>query len=96
MNYRLEVPLLGIGGPVTYKNSRLPDVLAGIEATDIVLETDAPWLPPVPYRGQRNEPAYLKYTAMKVAQVLGLELSELMKVTNNNFDLIFLRESASE
>ena len=50
--------LLGIGGPVTYKNSTLPDLVRLAGCDRLLLETDAPWLPPVPHRGRRNEPAF--------------------------------------
>ncbi len=65
--------LLGIGGPVTYKNGRLPGVLAaaGVTPDDVLLETDAPWLPPVPFRGKRNEPAYLAHTCEKPGRGAG-------------------------
>jgi len=78
--------LLGIGGPVTYRNSRLPKVLAACRPEDLVLETDAPWLPPVPYRGQRNEPAYLTHTAAAVGALYDLSSDQLADVTNANFD----------
>ncbi len=78
--------LLGIGGPVTYKNSRLPEVLADLRPENLVLETDAPWLPPVPHRGKRNESAYLVRTAAKVAGIFGVELTELAAVTSANYD----------
>lgn len=87
--------LLGIGGPVTYRNSRLPDILAAVRADDIILETDAPWLPPVPHRGQRNEPAHLLHTARKVAEVMRLDLDELKSATNKNFDRVFLGKDRS-
>jgi len=63
---------LGIGGPVTYRNSALPDLLRGASPDDLLLETDAPWLPPHPHRGRRNEPAWLPLTAAAVAQACGL------------------------
>jgi TatD DNase family protein len=83
--------LLGIGGPVTYKRSHLPDTLveAGVTAQDVLLETDAPWLPPVPHRGQRNEPAYLIETCRRLASVLGLEPAALAARTTENFARLF-------
>ena len=78
--------LLGIGGPVTYKNSRLPSVLKNCTPEDLVLETDAPWLPPVPYRGKRNEPAYLVHTAETVATLYGMSPEAMADVANANFD----------
>ncbi|NDV82422.1 TatD family hydrolase [Bacteroides sp. 51] len=61
--------LLGINGVVTFKNSVLPETLKSVSLERIVLETDAPYLTPVPYRGKRNESAHLKYTLMKVADI---------------------------
>lgn len=61
--------LLGINGVVTFKNSVLPESLKSVPIERIVLETDAPYLTPVPYRGKRNESAHLKYTLMKVADI---------------------------
>lgn len=83
--------LLGIGGPVTYKNSKLPAVLqeAGVTVRDVLLETDAPWLPPVPHRGQRNESAYLRHTCEKLAAVLGCTPDELVAATNTNVARLF-------
>jgi TatD DNase family protein len=63
---------LGIGGPVTYRSSALPDLLRSVPPDELLLETDAPWLPPHPQRGRRNEPAWLSLTAVAVAQVCGL------------------------
>jgi TatD DNase family protein len=81
--------LFGIGGVVTYKKSDLPEVLKTISPERIVLETDAPYLPPVPYRGKRNESAYLLHTAEKVAEVYGMPLSELEAITTANAGRIF-------
>jgi len=84
--------LLGIGGPVTYKNSNLAEmvVLAGCDL--IVLETDAPWLPPVPFRGKRNESAYLAHTRARVAETLGLSEDEVDRQTTANFRRLFFGE----
>ncbi len=81
--------LLGIGGPVTYKKSHLPELvpLAGVE--HILLETDAPWLPPVPHRGQRNESAYMEHTLNKVATLLELTPEEVARQTTASFARIF-------
>ena len=81
--------LLGIGGVVTYKNAGLDKVLSEIGIEHLVLETDAPYLAPVPYRGKRNEPAYLLEIAEKVAQVTGLEKSEVAAVTTENARKLF-------
>jgi len=81
--------LVGIGGVVTYKKSDLPEVLKTISPDRIVLETDAPYLPPTPFRGKRNESAYLLHTAEKVAEIYGLPLSELQKITTANAIKLF-------
>lgn len=82
---------LGIGGPVTYKNSHLPQLLAHCSPDDLLLESDAPWLPPVPHRGRRNEPAYVKLTAMKVAEIYDITLEQLAQRTNASFTALFHR-----
>jgi len=83
--------LLGIGGPLTYKNSRLPAVLneAAVTADDLLLETDAPWLPPVPYRGKRNESAYLGLVLTQLATVLGMDADEVSAGTDAAFSRLF-------
>ena len=86
--------LLGIGGPVTYKNSRLPELVALAGVDMILLETDAPWLPPVPYRGQRNEPAYLAHTLEKVAEILGMDIAEVDRITTESFFRLFSQPGA--
>jgi TatD DNase family protein len=80
---------LGIGGVITYKNSQLPEVLKHVELSQIVLETDAPWLTPVPNRGKRNECSYLLYTAQKVAEIYGVSTEEIAAVTTLNALKIF-------
>lgn len=79
----------GIGGVITYKKSELPEVIAHIPADKLLLETDAPYLPPVPYRGKRNESAYLVHTAEKIADVLGMPLNRLRGLTTENANRIF-------
>lgn len=81
--------LLGIGGPVTYKNSRLPDLVLRAGVDMILLETDAPWLPPVPHRGRRNEPAFLAHTLARVAEILELEPAEVDRRTTASFHRLF-------
>ena len=74
--------VLGIGGVLTFRKCRLPDVLAAVVPLDcIVLETDAPYLAPVPYRGRRNEPAYLVHVVDKLAEIYGLDAAEVARVT---------------
>jgi TatD DNase family protein len=80
---------LGIGGVVTFKNAGLDKVLEQISLNDIVLETDAPYLAPVPFRGKRNEPSYILEIARKVAQVKNQPIDEVSRVTSLNAEFIF-------
>jgi TatD DNase family protein len=80
---------LGIGGVVTYKKSTLPDVVAAISLEHIVLETDAPYLAPVPYRGKRNESSYIPIIAQKVAEIKQISIEEVARITNENSNKIF-------
>jgi TatD DNase family protein len=80
---------MGIGGTVTYKNSKLPAVIKNIGLQNIVLETDAPYLPPVPYRGKRNESSYIVYVANKLAEVTGLRVEEVAQITTANALTLF-------
>lgn len=75
---------LGIGGVVTYKKSELPEVLAKIDLKHLILETDSPFLPPVPYRGKRNESSYILHVAEKLADIYGVSLKEIEEVTTQN------------
>lgn len=81
--------LIGIGGPVTYRNSRVPEAVAAAGLDLLLLETDAPWLPPVPHRGQRNEPAYLAHTCEFVADVLAVPARDVAEATTRNFHRLF-------
>ena len=81
--------LLGIGGVVTYKKSELPEVLKTVPLDRVVLETDAPYLPPAPFRGKRNESAYLLHTAEKVADIYGVSMHELQRITSGNATDLF-------
>lgn len=81
--------LLGIGGVVTYKNAGLAQVLEAIPLEHMVLETDAPYLSPVPYRGKRNESSYLVSIAQKVAEIKNVSLDEVATVTTRNAEKIF-------
>ena len=80
---------LGIGGVLTYKNSTLPSVLREIPLEHIVLETDAPYLAPAPFRGKRNEPAYLRYVVEKLAEVKGVSVEDVAAVTTANAQKLF-------
>ena len=75
---------LGINGVITFKNSKLSDTILSTDINSIVLETDAPYLAPVPYRGKRNEPVYIWKTAEKVADTYGLTLDETVELTRKN------------
>lgn len=75
---------LGIGGVLTYKKSMLPEVIQNIPLDFLLLETDSPYLPPVPYRGKRNESSYLTETALQLAAIKQIPLSELAAITTNN------------
>lgn len=88
--------LLGIGGIVTYKNSGLDRVVREVDLSRIVLETDAPFLPPVPKRGMRNEPAFLKYIAEKVAEIKSVACSEVAEITTANALELFRINSQHE
>lgn len=80
---------LGIGGVATFKKSDLPEVLPEIGLNRIVLETDSPYLAPVPYRGKRNESSYLIHIAEKLADVFKLPLEEIARRTTANSRMIF-------
>ncbi len=80
---------LGIGGVITYKNAGLPTALEQIDAQWLVLETDAPYLSPVPYRGKRNESAYLQHIIERLAEVKQLSVTELAAITTFNAQKIF-------
>lgn len=75
---------LGIGGVVTFKKSALPEVLADIGLEHLLLETDAPYLAPVPYRGKRNESAYIPLIAEKIAAIKRLPVEEVARITSGN------------
>ena len=81
--------LLGIGGVVTYKKSGLDETLKHIDLKHIVLETDAPYLTPVPFRGKRNESSYLELIATKVAEIKNVSLEEVKTITTSNAEKLF-------
>ena len=80
---------LGLGGVTTYKNCGVKDYLPNLPLDRIVLETDAPYLAPVPCRGKRNEPAFLVHTAQKIADVLQMPLEDFAVVTTANVKNLF-------
>lgn len=80
---------LGIGGVLTFKNSeRLKDVVRDIDISDLLLETDSPYMTPVPFRGKRNEPYNIIYVAEKISEIKGIDLDTVLEITRkNSFDL---------
>lgn len=80
---------IGIGGVVTYKNTNLRETLKNIPLERIVLETDAPYLSPVPYRGKRNEPSYLKEVVMTLSQIYGFSVKQICMQTSANAIEVF-------
>lgn len=81
--------LLGIGGVVTYKNSGLAETVAQIPLKHLVVETDAPYLAPMPVRGKRNEPAYLPLVAQRLAQVRQVSVEDVARITTANAQKLF-------
>ena len=79
----------GINGVVTFKKSSLAEVLPHIPLDRIVLETDSPYLAPVPFRGKRNESSYIKNVAMKLAEIYGLDFKDVDRITANNALKVF-------
>jgi TatD DNase family protein len=80
---------LGIGGVVTFKNSGLDKVIEEVELKHIVLETDSPYLAPVPFRGKRNECSYLKYVVGKLSDIKGISKEEIARITTSNAKELF-------
>lgn len=80
---------MGIGGVVTFKNSGLDKVISIVDLKYVVLETDAPYLAPVPYRGKRNEPAYLKYVVNKISEIKNISTEEVAAATTANAKNLF-------
>ncbi len=74
----------GIGGPLTYKKSTLPEIIKQMDINDIVLETDDPYLPPVPYRGKRNEPSYMIKVCEKIAELKNISQKQVEDYTTAN------------
>jgi TatD DNase family protein len=82
---------MGIGGVITYKNSTLPQVLKSVPLSYIVLETDSPYLTPVPFRGKRNESSYLSYVADKLSDIYQMPLEKIAEITTANSIEVFGR-----
>ena len=82
--------VLGIGGVLTFKKSHLPETLAAVVPLDrIVLETDAPYMAPVPMRGQRNESSFIRYVVTRLAEAYGVSEEEICRQTNENVQKVF-------
>jgi TatD DNase family protein len=82
--------VLGIGGVVTYKNAGVAEIVAELPLENIVLETDAPYLAPAPFRGKRNESGYLKYIVAKIARIKNVSEEEVARVTTENAKRVFM------
>ena len=83
----------GINGVVTFKNAGIADVVKAIDIHRIVLETDCPYLTPVPFRGKRNETSYIVYIAQKIAEVKGLDVETVARITTKNAETLFNLEN---
>ncbi len=83
---------MGIGGIVTFKNSGLAEVVAQLPLEALVLETDAPYLTPAPFRGKRNQSAYLLYVAKRVATIKNILPEEVAEITNSTAERLFLKK----
>ena len=86
---------LGIGGVLTFKNSGLDATAAKLDLADLVLETDAPYLAPKPFRGKQNSPIYLTYVAERLAEIKGVSLEEVARITTANAYSVFKYEDAN-
>jgi TatD DNase family protein len=80
---------LGIGGVITFKNAGLDKVMKDVSLEHVILETDAPYLAPIPFRGKRNEPAYINYIANKLAEVKEVSVEEIAGITTLNAKKLF-------
>lgn len=80
---------LGLGGVITFKNNRMQETLKHVDLKHLVLETDAPFLAPMPYRGKRNDPSYIPLIAEKVAEIKGISVEEVARNTTENARELF-------
>lgn len=80
--------IVGIGGPLTYEKSKLPAVASRLPSSAFVLETDCPYLPPVPHRGKRNEPAYVRIVAEKMAEIRGVSVEDIERAAEVNYRVL--------
>jgi TatD DNase family protein len=82
---------IGIGGVITYKNAKLPEVLKINGLDNVVLETDSPYLPPVPHRGQLNQPSFMCYVASKIAEAMEIDVDTVIQTTSRNANIVYNR-----
>ena len=80
---------LGIGGVVTFKNGKIDRFLDQVDLKHLVLETDSPYLAPVPFRGKRNESSYLSYIIDKLADIYDMDKAEIARITTQNSKDVF-------
>ena len=81
---------IGLGGAVTFKNARVPvEVAASIPLERMLMETDCPYMTPVPFRGKRNDSTLIAYIAAKVAEIRGITIEEILKATKHNAETLF-------
>ena len=81
---------IGVDGPLTFKNAaKLPDIVREAPLERILVETDAPYMAPVPMRGKQNEPAYVRYVAEKVAEIKGISLENVAEQTSRNAEELY-------
>ncbi|MFV0470429.1 MAG: TatD family hydrolase [Paludibacteraceae bacterium] len=83
--------VMGINGVVTFKNSKLSETLQYFSLEHFILETDAPYLTPIPFRGKRNESSYLKYIGDKMSEIFQTNFSEIDKITTNTAEKLFFK-----
>lgn len=81
--------LIGINGVITFKNCKISEVISKISIENIILETDSPYLTPVPFRGQKNDSSHIIDIAKFVANIYKIDINELAKITNNNIKRVF-------
>jgi TatD DNase family protein len=86
---------LGIGGVLTFKNAGLDKVMQDFPLDRVVLETDSPYLAPVPFRGKRNEPSYLRYVLKKLGEIKSMEEGEIAEITTRNAEQLFSLASSN-
>ena len=81
--------LISFPGPITFKKSTMPDLLKEVGIDNIMIETDSPYLTPVPFRGKRNEPSYIPLIAQKIADTLNMSIDEVGRITSDNAKKLF-------